>query len=136
MLTSNVELRLRPNRRLQLTAFGARDHGYFDSLCSAPRRQLKRKTLGASPSLLEARESFLRRLPKIIYTSTKIVQFDSILLLTKNVIFAFSITIRVLNFFVHVCKTPEQQATETVYYSSYSSFRTTRRYTRCRRIKR
>ena len=36
-----------PNRRLQLTAFGARDRGFFEVvLCSAPRRQLKRNTLG------------------------------------------------------------------------------------------
>jgi len=32
--------------RLQLTAFGARDRGFFDSFRGAPRRQLKRKTLG------------------------------------------------------------------------------------------
>jgi hypothetical protein len=31
---------------LQLTAFGARDHCYFGSFCGAPRRQLKRNTLG------------------------------------------------------------------------------------------
>jgi len=39
--------RERPNKRLQLTAFGARDRGFFEFiLCRAPRRQLKRKTLG------------------------------------------------------------------------------------------
>ncbi len=36
----------RPNRRLQLTAFGARDRAHFDSFRNAPRRQLKRNTLG------------------------------------------------------------------------------------------
>jgi len=41
--------RLRPNRRLQLTAFGARDRGFFEIiLCRAPRRQLKRSTLDGS----------------------------------------------------------------------------------------
>jgi hypothetical protein len=34
---------------LQLTAFGARDRAHFESFCSAPRRQLKRNTLGSSP---------------------------------------------------------------------------------------
>jgi len=35
------------NRRLQLTAFGARDRGFFEAiLWSAPWRQLKRKPLG------------------------------------------------------------------------------------------
>jgi len=35
------------NRRLQLTAFGARDRGFFALvLLSAPRRQLKRKPFG------------------------------------------------------------------------------------------
>ncbi len=39
--------RWRPNRRLQLTAFGARDPSFFEVIqCNAPRRQLKRKTLG------------------------------------------------------------------------------------------
>jgi len=39
-----------PNRRLQLTAFGARDRGFFEgSLCRAPRRQLKRSTFGRQP---------------------------------------------------------------------------------------
>jgi len=33
---------------LQLTAFGARDRCFFEgTLCRAPRRQLKRSTLGA-----------------------------------------------------------------------------------------
>ncbi len=37
----------RRDGRLQLTAFGARDRGFFEAvLWSAPRRQLKRKTLG------------------------------------------------------------------------------------------
>ncbi len=40
-----------PNRRLQLTAFGARDRAHFDTLRSAPRRQLKRRTLGRAPSM-------------------------------------------------------------------------------------
>ncbi len=41
------EHRQRPNRRLQLTAFGARDRAFFEVvLCGAPRRQLKRNTLG------------------------------------------------------------------------------------------
>jgi len=36
-----------PNRRLQLTAFGARDRWFFEIiLCSAPRRQLKRVPFG------------------------------------------------------------------------------------------
>jgi len=36
---------------LQLTAFGARDRGFFEVIwCCAPRRQLKRKTLGGVPS--------------------------------------------------------------------------------------
>ncbi len=36
-----------PNRRLQLTAFGARDRAFFEAiLWSAPRRQLKRNPLG------------------------------------------------------------------------------------------
>jgi len=39
-----------PNTRLQLTAFGARDHRYFDSFRSAPRRQLKRNPLDGTPS--------------------------------------------------------------------------------------
>jgi len=44
------ELSLLPsNRRLQLTAFGAQDRGYFGSFRGAPRRQLKRKTLGGPP---------------------------------------------------------------------------------------
>jgi len=43
-----AQLHSPPNRRLQLTAFGARDPGFFDSFCSAPRRQLKRRTLGAA----------------------------------------------------------------------------------------
>jgi len=35
--------------RLQLTAFGAQDRGYFEViLCGAPRRQLKRGPLGGS----------------------------------------------------------------------------------------
>jgi hypothetical protein len=43
---------LRPNRRLQLTAFAARDRAVFDAIFwSAPRRQLKRGTLGANSSL-------------------------------------------------------------------------------------
>ena len=43
----------RPNRRLQLTAFGARDRWFFDAfLCSAPRRQLKRSTLDGAPSTI------------------------------------------------------------------------------------
>src|SRR6266511_6135691 len=38
-----------PNRRLQLTAFGARDRAFFEGvLWSAPRRQLKRSTFGGS----------------------------------------------------------------------------------------
>jgi len=40
---------MRPNKRLQLTAFGARDRAVFEAiLCRAPRRQLKRSTLGRS----------------------------------------------------------------------------------------
>jgi len=36
-----------PNRRLQLTAFGARDRAFFEVILeSAPRRQLKRRPLG------------------------------------------------------------------------------------------
>jgi len=39
--------RLPPNKRLQLTAFGARDRCYFEAiLCRAPWRQLKRRPLG------------------------------------------------------------------------------------------
>jgi hypothetical protein len=42
-----------PNRRLQLTAFGARDLCYFGAIvCRAPRRQLKRSTLGCSCATL------------------------------------------------------------------------------------
>jgi len=37
---------------LQLTAFGARDHWYFDSFCGAPRRQLKRSTFGVQGTSL------------------------------------------------------------------------------------
>src|SRR6266496_654289 len=47
----NADRGARPNRRLQLTAFGARDRAFFDSFCGAPRRQLKRRTLGGAPSL-------------------------------------------------------------------------------------
>src|SRR6266511_2530200 len=44
---------VRPNRRLQLTAFGARDRAFFDVvLCRAPRRQLKRNTLDGALSHL------------------------------------------------------------------------------------
>jgi len=40
-----------PNRRLQLTAFGARDRAFFEVMWwSAPRRQLKRSTLDGSAS--------------------------------------------------------------------------------------
>jgi hypothetical protein len=40
-------MRLSPNKRLLLTAFGAQDRGFFEvNLCSAPRPQLKRKALG------------------------------------------------------------------------------------------
>src|SRR4051794_851038 len=36
-----------PNTRLQLTAFGARDRGFFEVIvCCAPRRQLKRNPFG------------------------------------------------------------------------------------------
>src|SRR6266511_908622 len=43
------------NRRLQLTAFGARDRCYFEAiLCSAPRRQLKRRPLDGGPSYSRA----------------------------------------------------------------------------------
>jgi len=39
--------RLPSNRRLQLTAFGARDRWHFNAILRrAPRRQLKRKPLG------------------------------------------------------------------------------------------
>jgi hypothetical protein len=49
----NSQTALRSNRRLQLTAFGARDRGYFEgTLCHAPRRQLKRSTFGGNPSTL------------------------------------------------------------------------------------
>jgi len=41
-----AKMNRRPNRRLQLTAFGARDRRYFDTFRSAPRRQLKRSTFG------------------------------------------------------------------------------------------
>src|SRR6266540_6026554 len=42
--------RRRSNRRLQLTAFGARDRCYFSAIWwSAPRQQLKRNTLGQKP---------------------------------------------------------------------------------------
>jgi len=42
-----------PNRRLQLTAFGARDRAFFEGvLWSAPRRQLKRSTLDGTLSHL------------------------------------------------------------------------------------
>jgi hypothetical protein len=38
---------------LQLTAFGARDHGFFEViLSSAPWRQLKRRALDGSSALL------------------------------------------------------------------------------------
>ncbi len=40
----------RPNRRLQLTAFGARDRAHFDSFRNAPRRQLKRNTFVSRPN--------------------------------------------------------------------------------------
>jgi len=44
---------VRPNKRLQLTAFGARDRAFFEALlCRAPRRQLKRNTLGAGHQCL------------------------------------------------------------------------------------
>ena len=40
---------LRPNTRLQLTAFGVRDRGFFEVVvCSAPRRQRTRQALGGS----------------------------------------------------------------------------------------
>jgi len=52
-----VVLKLPSNRRLQLTAFGARDRGFFDViLCRAPRRQLKRNTLGGSQSTIVPEE--------------------------------------------------------------------------------
>jgi len=39
----------RPNRRLQLTAFGARDRAVFDAIsCSASRRRLMRKPFGGT----------------------------------------------------------------------------------------
>jgi hypothetical protein len=35
---------------LQLTAFGARDRGFFEVIvCRAPQRQLKRKSFGRQP---------------------------------------------------------------------------------------
>ena len=56
---------VRPNRRLQLTAFGARDRCFFDVvLCRAPRRQLKRNTLGGfhhSPAYLMTWYNDIRR---------------------------------------------------------------------------
>src|SRR6266545_1854468 len=50
--------KLPPNRRLQLTAFGARDRWHFSALlCGAPRRQLKRKALGAGHRCCTYRKS-------------------------------------------------------------------------------
>jgi len=50
---------LRPNRRLQLTAVGARDRGFFEViLCRAPRRQLKRKPLGRTITALPTTDAF------------------------------------------------------------------------------
>jgi hypothetical protein len=42
-----------PNKRLQLTAFGAQDRCFFDALlCCAPRRQLNRNAFGGRPLTL------------------------------------------------------------------------------------
>src|SRR6266540_3841357 len=48
--SSRLKLAAPPaNRRLQLTAFGARDRRFFEALlCRAPRRQLKRRPLGCT----------------------------------------------------------------------------------------
>jgi hypothetical protein len=45
--SEKVRERLPPNKRLQLTAFGARDRVHFEAIvCRAPRRQLKRNPFG------------------------------------------------------------------------------------------
>jgi hypothetical protein len=59
----------RANRRLQLTAFGARDRAFFEAVSwSAPRRQLKRNTLDGSYAvpLLYLLKSFTL-IPELFY---------------------------------------------------------------------
>jgi len=61
----NVATSLPSNRRLQLTAFGARDRVHFDSYRDAPRRQLKRRTLDGNPSMPPSDELLFFRLAPV-----------------------------------------------------------------------
>ncbi len=57
----------RANRRLQLTAFGARDRCFFDTFHGAPRRQLKRSTFGGSHSHLYPSSTWFDSQPTKLY---------------------------------------------------------------------